>query len=195
MILNILKYPSPVLKRKSLPVERVDREVQSLIEDMFETMYDAPGVGLAAPQVGISRRILVIDVGRLEPTPEGETHKPDPKAIINPIIKTREGKIIWEEGCLSLPHLIQPIERSKKVVVEGLDVSGKAIKYLAEDLQAVAFQHEIDHLDGILLVDRLSRLKRDLYLKKLKKMDTDNPKAIDREMEDTERGNGPAYIG
>jgi peptide deformylase len=182
MILDILKYPNPLLKRKSAPVEKVGRETQELIENMFETMYDAPGVGLAAPQVGILKRILVIDVGRLE----GETRKPDPKAIINPIVKTREGKIVWEEGCLSLPQLILPIERSKKIIVEGWDRDGKQVKYLGEDLLAVAFQHEIDHLDGILLVDRLSRLKRDLYKKKLEKHE---------KFEEAAHGAGPAYIG
>jgi peptide deformylase len=182
MLLEILKYPNPLLKKKSAPVERVDREVQELIENMFETMYAAPGVGLAAPQIGVLKRILVIDVGRLE----GETRKPDPKAIVNPAIKTREGKIVWEEGCLSLPQLIVPVERSKKLVVEGLDRNGRPVKYLGEDLLAVAFQHEIDHLDGILLVDRLSRLKRDLYKKKLEKHER---------FEEAEHGQGPAYIG
>jgi len=182
MILDILKYPDPLLKKKSAPVPQVDREIQEFIDNMFETMYAAPGVGLAAPQVGLLKRILVVDVGRLE----GETRKPDPKAIINPVIKTREGKIVWEEGCLSLPQLILPVERSKKIIVEGLDREGKAVKYLGEDLLAVAFQHEIDHLEGILLVDRLSRLKRDLYKKKLKRHER---------FEETEHGQGPAYIG
>lgn len=182
MILNIVTYPNPVLKKKSAPVEKVDREVHDLIENMFETMYNAPGVGLAAPQVGILKRILVVDVGHLE----GETRKPDPRAIINPVIKSREEKIIWEEGCLSLPELILPIERSKKIIVEGLDHEGKPVKYLGEDLLAVAFQHEIDHLDGILLVDRLSRLKRDLYLQRLKKREKE---------EEIEHSTAPAYMG
>lgn len=182
MILDILKYPNPLLKKKSVPVDHVDKAVQELIENMFETMYDAPGVGLAAPQIGILKRILIIDIGRLE----GETRRPDPKAIVNPIIRSREGKIVWEEGCLSLPQLLVPMKRSKKIVVEGLDREGKAVKYLGEDLLAVAFQHEIDHLEGILLVDHLSRLKRDLYKKKLAKHER---------FEDTEHGAGPAYIG
>ncbi len=182
MLLNIVQYPDPLLKRKAEPVAQVDREIQKFIDDLFETMYDAPGVGLAAPQVGILKRILVIDVGRLE----GETRHSDPKVIINPVIKSHEGKIIWEEGCLSLPQLIVPVERSQKVVVEGLNRDGKPITYLGEDLLAVAFQHEIDHLNGILLVDRLSRLKRDLYKKKLEK---------NEEVEDVERGKGPAYMG
>lgn len=181
MILKIVKYPDPVLKKVSKALVSINKETQKLIEDMFETMYDAPGVGLAAPQVGILQRILVIDVGRLE----NEAHKPDPKAIINPFITLKEEKIIWEEGCLSLPQLILPMERAKKISVEGLDLSGKPIKYLAEDLLAVAFQHEIDHLDGKLLVDKLSHLKKDLYLKKLKKLE---------ETGDIEKGKG-VYVG
>ncbi len=165
MVLKIVKYPAPLLKKKSAPVEQVDREIQELIDNMFETMYAAPGVGLAAPQIGILKRLLVIDVGRLE----GETRHSDPKAIINPVIRTREGTIVWEEGCLSLPELIVPVERSKKVIVEGRDRDGKSVTWDGEDLLAVAFQHEIDHLDGILLVDRLSRIKQELYRKKLKK--------------------------
>lgn len=182
MILDILKYPNPLLKKKSAPVDRVDREIRELIDNMFETMYAAPGVGLAAPQVGVLKRILVIDAGRLE----GETRKPDPKAIINPVIQTREGKIVWEEGCLSCPELILPVERSQRVVVSGQDRDGKEVKWSGEDLLAVAFQHEIDHLDGILLVDRLSRLKRDLYRKRLERNEP---------FEETEHGSGPAYIG
>lgn len=182
MILEIVKYPDPVLKKKSVPVDPVDREVRELIESMFETMYNAPGVGLAAPQVGISKRILIVDVGRLE----GETRKPDPRVLINPVIKMREEKITWDEGCLSLPQLIVPVERSKKIVVEGLDRDGRPVKYLGEDLLAIAFQHEIDHLDGILLVDRLSRLKRDLYKKRLEKMEP---------FPEVAKGAGPAYIG
>lgn len=185
MFLNILKYPDPLLKKKSIPVAHVDREIRDLIDNLFETMYAAPGVGLAAPQVGILKRVLVIDVGRLE----GETHKPDPRAIINPIFKSKEGKITWEEGCLSLPQLVVPVERSKKIIVEGLDPDGRPVKYLGENLLAVAFQHEIDHLDGILLVDRISRLKRDLYKRKLEKI------AAGQEVEEVARGPGPAYIG
>lgn len=182
MILKILTYPNPLLKKKSVPVTQVDRAIQELINNMFETMYAAPGVGLAAPQIGILQRILVVDVGRLE----GETHHPDPKVLINPTITTREGKITWEEGCLSLPQLIVPVERSKKIVVEGLDQDGQPVKYPGEDLLAVAFQHEIDHLDGILLADRLSRLKRDLYLQKLRKHES---------VEKTEPLAGPVYMG
>ncbi len=187
MILEIVKYPNPVLKKVAKPVAKIDQEVQALIDNMYETMYAAPGVGLAAPQVGVSQRILVVDVGVLEKDEKGaDVHRPDPKAIVNPTITTREGKIIWEEGCLSLPQLIVPMERTKKIIVEGLDRDGRAVKYLGEDLLAVAFQHEIDHLDGKLIVDQLSHLKKDLYLKKIKRLETSG---------EVEKGSGPAYIG
>ena len=186
MILEIVKYPDPILKKKSQPVARVDRELQTLVENMFETMYDAPGVGLAAPQIGVLQRILIVDVGRLE----GETRKADPKVLINPKIVSREGKIAWEEGCLSLPRLLVPVERSQQVIVEAWDLDGKTIRHSGEDLLAVAFQHEIDHLDGILLVDRLSRLKRELYKKKLEKLARGEPVE-----DEVEQGKGPAYIG
>lgn len=187
MILEIVKYPSPVLKQVAKPVEKIDAELQKLIDDMYETMYAAPGVGLAAPQVGISQRILVVDVGLVEKDVEGrETHKPDPKAIINPIVTHREGKIVWEEGCLSLPQLIVPMERTKKIIIEGFDREGHAVKYLGEDLLSVAFQHEIDHLDGKLIFDKLSSLKKDLYLSRLKKMVASG---------EVEKGAGPAYMG
>lgn len=187
MQLDILKYPHPLLKQKSAPVEKVDRAVQKLVEDMFETMYAAPGVGLAAPQIGVLQRILVVDVGRME----GKIRTPDPKVLINPTFLTREGKIVWEEGCLSLPQLTLPVERSKRVVVEAQDENGRPVKHVGEDLLAVAFQHEIDHLNGLLIVDRLSRLKRDLYKKKLEKM-ARGERVEEGEME---HGIGPAYIG
>jgi peptide deformylase len=159
MILPIVTYPNPLLKKRSVPVQHFDKELRTLVDNMFETMYAAPGVGLAAPQVGILERVLVIDVGRLE----GDERKADPRVIINPGIGRREGKVTWEEGCLSLPGLVIPVERDKKIVVTGKDPDGREVTIDGEDLLAVAFQHEVDHLDGILLVDRLSRLKRDLY--------------------------------
>jgi peptide deformylase len=190
VILDIVKYPDPILRKVAKPVEKVDMEIQKLIEDMYETMYAAPGVGLAAPQVAVSKRILVIDVGLLEKDALGkETHTPDPKAIINPIVTIQEGKILWDEGCLSMPNLIVPVERSKKILVEGLDREGKKVKYLGEDLLAVAFQHEIDHLDGKLIFDKLSRLKQDLYKKKLARNERPEPE------EEIEHGSGPTYVG
>lgn len=168
MKLPIVEYPNPILKQKCAPVEHVTAETRQLIDNMFETMYAAKGVGLAAPQVGLLQRILVIDVGQLV---DGDT-RPNPIALINPEFSSQEGKITWEEGCLSLPELIVPVERSAKVVVTALNPDGETIKLLGEELLAVALQHEIDHLNGILLVDRLSRLKRDLYRKKLEKRET-----------------------
>jgi peptide deformylase len=187
MILKIVQYPDSVLKKVAVPVAKVDAGIQKLIDDMYETMYDAPGVGLAAPQVGISSRILVVDVGLLGKDAAGqETHASDPRAIINPVITIREEKIVWEEGCLSLPRLTVPMERSKKIIVEGLDREGKPVKYIGEDLLAVAFQHEIDHLDGKLIFDQLSGIKKDLYKNKLKKMVDDGV---------VEKGKGPVYVG
>ncbi|MBI1909622.1 MAG: peptide deformylase [Deltaproteobacteria bacterium] len=191
-LLPIVKYPDPVLKKKSLPVSPSDKTVGRLIDDMLETMYAAPGVGLAAPQVAVLKRVLVIDIGQLEgASPKGEKRKPDPKAIINPEIVHREGEILWEEGCLSLPQLILPVKRSAKIIVQGFSKEGRPIRIPAEELLAVAFQHEIDHLDGILLVDRLSRLKRDLYKKKLEK--GDSPKH--EEFEEVPSTSKRAYIG
>lgn len=164
-MLEIVQYPNPELKKKSEPVAAVNKDTRDLISAMFETMYAANGVGLAAPQVGIHQQILVIDVGRME----NEQTRPDPIALINPHFETQEGKLTWEEGCLSLPNLIVPVERSAQVIVKALNPDGKAIKILGEQLLAVALQHEIDHLNGILLVDRLSSLKRSLYRRKLLK--------------------------
>ncbi len=168
MPLEIVEYPNPLLKEKSQPVDSVTTETRQLISDMFETMYAAQGVGLASVQVGILEQILVIDVGKLE----NEETKPNPIALINPTIETSEGTLVWEEGCLSVPELIAPIERSANVIVRALNQDGKEVKILGEQLLAVALQHEIDHLNGILLVDHLSRLKRDLYRKRLAKRET-----------------------
>jgi peptide deformylase len=165
MLLKIVQYPDPILKQKSTPVEEINKETRNLVSNMFETMYASNGVGLAAPQIGINKRILVIDVGKLE----NETTKPNPIALINPEFQSSEGKIVWEEGCLSLPNLLVEVERSAKVHVTGKDADGKDITILGEQLLAVALQHEIDHLNGIVLADRLSRMKRDLYLNKLNK--------------------------
>lgn len=159
-ILEILTYPDPVLRKKAKPVERIDERIKNLIEDMVETMYAAPGVGLAATQVGESLRVITIDV----------THKEEGViALINPEIISGEGECTEEEGCLSVPDFKETILRKKKVLVKGLDPEGKEREISAEGLLAIAFQHEIDHLDGILIIDRVSRLKRDIFKKKLKK--------------------------
>ncbi|MBI4619252.1 MAG: peptide deformylase [Desulfobacterales bacterium] len=159
-ILKILTYPDPVLKKKAKPVEIIDERIKKLAEDMIETMYAAPGVGLAAPQVGESLRVITVDVTRKE---EGLI------VLINPEIISSEGECTEEEGCLSVPDFKEIVQRKEKVLVKGLDLEGRKIQIPAEGLLAIAFQHEIDHLDGILIIDRVSRLKRDIFKKKLTK--------------------------
>ena len=159
-ILKILTYPDPVLKKKAKPVEIIEEKIKKLAEDMIETMYSAPGIGLAAPQVGESLRVITVDVTR-----KGE----DLIVLINPEIISGEGECAEEEGCLSVPDFKETVLRKKKVLVKGLDPEGKEKEISAEGLLAIAFQHEIDHLDGILIIDRVSRLKRDIFKKKLQK--------------------------
>ena len=159
-VLKILTYPDPVLKKKAKPVEIIDERIKNLAEDMIETMYAAPGIGLAAPQVGESLRVITVDVTRKE---EGLI------VLINPEIISGEGECAEEEGCLSVPDIKEIVQRKEKVLVNGLDIQGRKIQIPAEGLLAIAFQHEIDHLDGILIIDRVSRLKRDIFKKKLTK--------------------------
>ena len=152
-----------------MPVEVVDDEIKQLIDDMFETMYVAEGVGLAAPQVGITKRVIVVDCGPREEE-EGTPLRPiQPIAIVNPTVTAREGKIAWEEGCLSVPGYTDEVERAAKITVEGLDREGQPLSMEVDGLLSVCIQHEIDHLEGVLFVDRLSRLKQTLVKKKLKK--------------------------
>jgi len=155
----IRTYPDPVLQRVSEPAKAVDGTVQTLLQDMAETMYAANGVGLAAPQVGVNSRLIVVDVQR---GPEGSGLL----KLINPRILHREGVVKNEEGCLSLPDLLVETERSERVKVEALLPDGTFTLIEADGLLSLALQHEIDHLDGILLVDRLSRLRRQLYQRK-----------------------------
>lgn len=163
MIRTILTYPNPELKKKSAPVAIITDAVRELARDMAETMYDAPGVGLAAPQLGVHQRIIVIDVsGRDEP--------PELITAINPVIIHSGGESYEEEGCLSVPKFAANVHRRASVVVKALDLDGNEKTWHAEDLLAIAFQHEIDHLDGILFVDHLSPLKRDLFQRKFRKM-------------------------
>ncbi len=136
-----------VLRKKAKPLQRVDTAVQKFVADMFETMYEAPGVGLAAPQVGRSRRIIVVDVGE------------DPIALINPVIKKFEGEEWDTEGCLSVPGKAGEVCRAKRVEVEGYDLKGKKVRIKAEGFQARALQHEIDHLDGTLYIDKAEDIK------------------------------------
>ena len=158
-ILKILKYPEPALKKVALPVRDFDAKTAQLVNDMLETMYAAPGVGLAAPQVGVSQRVVVLDTNH--ENPGQQVYK-----LINPVITHSEGSVIWEEGCLSVIDFTADVKRAAQVQVSAFDEQQKEIKIEAEGLLAVALQHEIDHLDGKLFIDRISRLKRELYSRK-----------------------------
>lgn len=161
-VLEILRYPHPLLKKPCKEVEQIDEETKRLIQDMTETMYAANGIGLAACQVGVSRKIIVLDV-----SPVDSQH--DLFAVINPEIVTAEGEIDHEEGCLSVPDCFEKVKRKEKVQVIGISPGGKKIDIGAEGFLAFALQHEIDHLNGVLILDRLSGLKREMYRSKLKK--------------------------
>lgn len=159
-LLEILKFPDERLRKKAKPVEVVNASIQKLVDDMFETMYAAPGIGLAATQVNVQKRVVVIDVS--------ET-KDQPLCLINPEILARSGTEEREEGCLSVPGVFEKVCRAEKVKVKALDLSGKPFELEAEGLLAVCIQHEIDHLDGKLFVDYLSPLKRQRIRKRLLK--------------------------
>ncbi len=162
-ILEILKYPDPRLKQLSKPVESITADTLRLVEDMVETMYAAPGVGLAAPQVGVLQRIIVLDIDHEKP-------RQNLYRLINPEIRHAEGEIVWEEGCLSVIDYTAEVERAARIQLVALNEKEKEITIEAAGLLAVALQHEIDHLDGKLFIDRISRLKRELYTRRLKKM-------------------------
>lgn len=160
---EIVKYPDPVLAKPGERVTEFGPELEQLVEEMFDSMYAAQGIGLAAPQIGISKQITVIDV----------SFKDDPKAklaLINPEIISEEGSQVEEEGCLSLPDIHAKVERAERVKVRAFNVKGEEFEVEGDDLLARAMQHEIDHLHGILFIDRLSRLKRDLILRRIKKL-------------------------
>ncbi len=159
----MVKWPEPVLARRGDEVTVFDDALKQLVDEMFESMYLAQGIGLAAPQIAISKRITVIDVSfRKNPS--------DKIALINPEIVHAEGKQVEEEGCLSLPEIREKVVRASKVRVKAQDVTGKWFEVEGEELLARALQHEIDHLDGVLFIDRISRLKRELVLRKIRKM-------------------------
>jgi peptide deformylase len=164
-LLRILQYPDSALKKRARPVENIDGQVSELIANMAETMYAAPGVGLAATQVGIDRRVIVLDLRPDDAEPGLHLLR-----IINPEIAERDGEIVWEEGCLSVPELTAPVRRARRVLVRGWTPEERQVEIEAEELLAVALQHEIDHLDGRLFLDRLSRLKRDLYRARRRKL-------------------------
>ena len=163
MIREIVKYPDPILQKPTEPVTEFNEELRALVDDMFESMYAAHGIGLAAPQVGISQRITVIDLS-FQKNPEEKI------VLINPEIIHKQGKQNEEEGCLSLPEIREKVSRAEKVRVRAQDVQGEWFEIDGEELLARAFQHEIDHLDGILFIFRVSALNRDLLLRKIRKM-------------------------
>jgi len=159
-ILQIRKYPDPILRKKALPVKTVTETEKRLIEDMIETLKFSGGVGLAATQVGVSKRIFVFN-------PSCEEWRAD--ALINPVIVKKRGSEKKEEGCLSLPGINGEVRRSTYILVEGMDIKGKPVCFEAKDLLARIFQHEMDHLDGILFIDRINPIKRLIVKRKLKK--------------------------
>ena len=163
-LLSIIKAPDTILKKRCAPVERVDDEIRRVMDDMLETMYDAPGLGLAAPQVGVLKRIIVIDT----PDPEGNRQ---PFRMANPeVVAASDEILLREEGCLSFPDQYEEVERPATVRVRYLDHENEVRELEAEGIQAVCVQHEIDHLDGVLLVDHLSTLKRSIILRKMNKL-------------------------
>lgn len=169
-----------VLKQVSKPVEAVDDNVRALMDDMLETMYDAPGIGLAAVQIGDLRRVVVMDLGD-GPAPEGETpdaeaedaeeaHRPNPMFFVNPeVLWASDEMFSYEEGCLSIPEYFDAVERPARIRVAYLNREGQRVEEEAEGLYAVCFQHELDHLNGVLFIDHLSRLRRDRAMTKVKK--------------------------
>ena len=160
-ILHILRYPDPRLRNKAAPVARVNDEIRRLIDDMLETMYQAPGIGLAAPQVEVSKRVIVLDVSE---------QRNQPLALINPEIVAQEGRETMDEGCLSVPGIYEPVERAQRVRVKALDRDGRPFEMEADGLLGVCIQHEIDHLEGRLFVDYLTEMKRRRIRKKMEKL-------------------------
>jgi len=176
MILEIIKYPDPFLKTHASRVDAVDESVRKLIDDMVETMYYARGIGLASVQVGDPRRVIVLDV-----PDEDEQERAKGKnliALVNPEILLAEGETTFEEGCLSVPGVTADVDRAARVRVCALDRDGKPFEVDAEGLLAIALQHEIDHLNGVVFIDRLSRLKRELVKRKYKKAHETEERAI-----------------
>jgi len=162
-MIEIVTYPDPVLKKKAELVENIDGNIQSLIDTMSTLMYQSSGIGLAANQVGIGKRVIIFDIHYKE---KGK----DLTVLINPTIIFAEDKIEFEEGCLSVPDFEEKITRKKYIQVQGLDRDGKPINIEAEDLTAICIQHEIDHIDGTLILDHVSHLKRNIYKRKVEKL-------------------------
>ncbi|HLC27141.1 MAG TPA: peptide deformylase [bacterium] len=159
-VLPIRIYPDPVLLKKAKPVQAVTPEIRKLVTDMTDTLYDAPGIGLAAPQVGVSLRVIVAD-------PSSRDHTSELQALINPVILWAEGEETLEEGCLSLPNITEEVTRPARIRVSAWDRDGKDLQFETDGLLARVIQHEIDHLEGIVILDHLGKAKRDLLKKKL----------------------------
>jgi len=161
-ILHICTYPEKILRQKAETISTIDEEVVTLADHMAETMYNAPGIGLAATQVGVAKRLLVADVSP-------HSADSDLVVLVNPEIVASEGEVVIEEGCLSVPDCQAEVKRYERVTVRGLNLNGEEVEIDAEGLLAVVLQHEIDHLNGILFIDRISKLKRDLFKRRLRK--------------------------
>jgi peptide deformylase len=169
-LLPIIETPDPRLRTISTPVETIDEELQTLIDDMFETMYKAPGIGLAAIQVGVPKRLLVMDLQEPESDEEGAPPVKNPMVFINPrIIEGSPEHSVYNEGCLSVPEQYAEVERPSRVRASWMDRTGRIHEAELDGLLATCLQHEMDHLDGVLFIDHLSRLKRDMILKKIAK--------------------------
>jgi peptide deformylase len=174
MVREILIWPDPVLKKKASAVGRVTDATRTLIKDLFETMYAADGVGLAAPQVGVLQRVIVLDT-----TPRQPESKPI--AMVNPEIVSTEGTLLYNEGCLSLPGEAEEVERAAEVTVRFLSADGERCEMKAEGLLAIAIQHETEHLDGVMFVDHVSMLKRELIRKRMKRLKAERAAGVSAE--------------
>ena len=162
-VLDILTYPDKFLTKQTQPVDNIDGALQTIFDSMATTMYTAPGLGLAAPQVGIGQSFVIYDIA-----PREEGH--DLQVLINPKIITREGEILSEnEGCLSVPEFRADVKRAERILVEGVDREGNPLRFEADGMLAIVIQHELDHLDGTLFIDRISALKRQMYKRRVKK--------------------------
>lgn len=171
MIRQIRKFPDELLKQRATEVGNIDGELVGFLDDLAETMYAAPGIGLAAPQVGLSERAIVLDCDSEEDREAGRGR--GLIQLVNPEVLEAEGSIVWEEGCLSVIDFTAEVTRAARVLVRGYDPNQKEVRIESEGLLAVALQHEIDHLEGKLFIDRISRLKRDLYRRRVRKMQRD----------------------
>jgi peptide deformylase len=158
-VLKVRKYGDPLLRRRAAPVREITPEIRRIVADMVETMYDEVGIGLAAPQVGLSLRLMVV----------GDEKTPEARALVNPVIAEQGGEVTSEEGCLSLPGIFAPVTRAEWVKLEAQDLDGKPVSIRARGLAARVYQHEMDHLDGVLFIDRLDPVTRDRIKRRIKK--------------------------